>query len=484
MATANRKSDIANVVDASCEIVIDALYMTTDTLHSIRNNLPVSFEEAQLVLRKVETDELPGAVAAPSRRSARWAVAAVGVVAMTLGAMEIARAVDTVPPAPASPKVVMDLPSPVEQARAALQDGKPGVALSTIEFAVAQGFDGTDLRKARIDALMALDRHSEARSEALRGVADGLGPDFVTAYRAGLEQDPMFQATPAAFAVELVDETEVRGDRLVVTMDGVERTLDVATTEDSAWAAQLSAYRLCMAIECAFELPEVQHVTLDRKTAQRLGLDPETLDWRYDETSDGESVELVDGALTDVRTAAGNFPVEYTRTWRNLLSAEVDESVLDAPFAATIEPLAGKEDWAARVVANRGETSSRAFGRQVGSMLVFDFLTNNYKRFERRAANYGSNVGWDDGHLVSADHRAAFAERNSRRVSDRMNWMTRLPAETATAVQLLAPETVDERVLIGLSDRQREVFWSQHQTFVERVQDLEKKHGRSQVLSL
>jgi hypothetical protein len=332
--------------------------------------------------------------------------------------------------------------------------------------------------------LRALGRHADARVVALRAGADGHGADFVTRYRATLENDPQISATATMLGADLVDRYKTEAGRLVLLIDGVDYTLDVARPDDSGWAAQLSAARLCAVIACEFDVPRVEHRLLDRTAAHRLGLDSETLAWRHAESPEGEPIEVVDAALTERVEAPTGFPIEYTRTWRNLLSVEVDEAHLEQPFVATIEPLAGQNGWANKVISQRGDADSRSFGRQVGSLIAFDFLTNNYGRFERNERRYGSNAGWLAGSILSVDHREVFKERQSRRVSDRFGWMTRMPAETATAVRLMAPELVDAQVLVGLSEKQREVFWAQRDAFVARVDALEADHGRSRVLGL
>lgn len=482
MASIDRKSK-RNAVDASCEIVIDALYMTSDILHSITNNLPIPMEAAQVVNRSAsERPELPNA------KNVKLAMMVLlGVVAMMVGAVQIAGAVSTPAWTQASSKAAQPgiiAPTPGEEARALLDSGDPNRALASVEFAAAQGLVDADLRLVKVEALLAMGEFSQARTEALRGAADGLGPQFVSLYRESLRADPALAYDPQPLQVAAIQKTERRGDALRVELDGIARNLHVATLEDNTWASQVAAARLCIAIDCAFEMPVTEHVTLTRSDALALGLDLDTLDWRFGVDVSGEFVEVVDASLTEVVDTPANFPIEYTRTWRNALSVTVDESHVDAPFAATIHPLAEQGSWARDVLAHRGEAGTRHFARQVGSMIAFDFLTNHYARFESAEARYGAHVGWLDGELISTDHTQAFAERSSRRASDRFHWMTRMPVETATAVRLMAPEVVDEEILVGLNDRQREVFWEQQGEFVRRLDSLEAQHGTSRVLAL
>lgn len=480
MATIDRKSKAGrNAVDASCEIVVDALYMTTDILHSITNNLPVPMERAQVIERRTKS---ASGIAVDVKRAL---LLTIGVVAMMVGAIQIASAFGSAADAPARPANHSVMPPTLgDEAREFLAQGQPAEALAAVEFAAAQGIVDADLREVRVQALLEMGDYPAARSASLGAVADGLGPDFVALYRQSLEDDPALAYDPRPLEVSAFEIVERDDTRMVVEQDGVKRTLDLAGHDDDRWAVQLSAVRLCAAIACAFDMPATEHVTLTRADVSTLGLDAEPLDWRYGVGESGEFVEVVDAALTEVVDTTSRFPVEFTRTWRNPLSVDVDESYVDAPFAATIEPLAGNGEWASKVLAQRGETDTRQFARQMGSMIAFDFLTNHYARFESNERRYGAHVGWLDGKMVSIDHTDAFAERQSRRVSDRFEWMTRMPAETATAIELMAPEVIDARVLVGLSTKQREVFWQQQERFVERLSELESAHGRSHVRAL
>lgn len=485
MATIDRKTNAKkSAVDASCEIVFDALYMTSDILHSIRNNLPVSLEAAQVIERRPRPDA--AALVAVPVGVRRALVALLGIVAITVGIVQIAEALGPFPAAPSSAKTVTHSApaTPGERARQLLDDGQPVEALAAVEFAAAQGIVDAELREIRIEALLATGDYRSARTEALRAAADGLGARFVSHYRTSLANDPALTVAARPLELDAAQGIEQTDDKLVLTVDGVARTLEVARVDNNDWAAQLSAARLCVVIDCAFDVPQTEHVTLTRSDAHRLGLDEETLAWRYSGDANGELVELADASLTEQVAATGRFPIEVTRTWRNVLSVSVDESYVDAPFAATIQPLAGMDGWAASVLGERGDADSRTLGRQIGSMIAFDFLTNHYGRFASDEADYGARVAWVDGHIVSHDHAGLFAERSSRRVRDRFRWMTRMPAETATAIRIMAPELVDDKVLVGLNDRQREVFWSQRDAFVDRLEQLEGEHGRSRVLAL
>jgi hypothetical protein len=126
----------------------------------------------------------------------------------------------------------------------------------------------------------------------------------------------------------------------------------------------------------------------------------------------------------------------------------------------------------------------RDVARQLSSILVFDYLTQNWDRFSTSSKYYGVNNQFADGRFISLDNGAAFYDEPMPDVGPRFEKTSRFSRSMIVAVRALEPEAVDA-VLFPNADRidkrRLELFWKQRDKLLARVDKLVEKYGEERV---
>jgi hypothetical protein len=270
---------------------------------------------------------------------------------------------------------------------------------------------------------------------------------------------------------------------------------------EDGWRVEVASWRLCEMVVCHFEIPHNRPARISREDFEALydRVSPkeharqddyrarfDDLIWKTEAGPDGVEREYLYGTLKDWVPDITNWPIEYTSVWRDWLSVSSDMSSLQAPLEDALSDLQPYRDgkYYREILARRGDITTLEMARQLSSILVFDYLTNNWDRFSGNEEWYGVNNHFALGRFVSLDNGAAFQPRASTRVKGRFGWTTRFSRDTITSVRALSPELVDPILFPDPSPVEKvrlEVFWDQRKRLLERVDALMADWGSERV---
>ena len=260
------------------------------------------------------------------------------------------------------------------------------------------------------------------------------------------------------------------------------------------WRAEVAAWRFCELVICHFEVFEVQPAVVTRDFVAGLDGETEELESLVDQAAwttleiDGENVEAVQGSLEFVSTASSSaFPIEYLTLWRGWLNASNDSAFVDQPMTDNLDRLASLAGgrFHDELMDGLVDVSTGEVARSVSSLLIFDYLTNNWERFYTRTEEYGQNNPVIDSTIVSRHNGDAFQPRASRRVRERFEWTTRFSHSTVASIRALERDLASEVLFpnANATERRRlDVMWSQRDAMLERVDQLIAQHGDEDVL--
>jgi hypothetical protein len=472
MATAHKFSirDTLKVVDVSKEIVLDVMFLTTDLLHSIRNNLPIDMSTAQVTLQGARMTAAPETVIAEimpvSRRRRAWAAL---VVVAVFGAAAVVGALFTFDEmraekidgalnqahtlvASASSFEIDTVDIRLEVARDLVVQGHPSRAATLLEPLV-DSRRRDEVIEVLAPAWLASGRLEDVRSLVSKAGVTTKRPAILTdAFNQSWELDPRFSTTPRPITPQnIIPITEgVFG----VQLGDTHGTLEVPTEErPDDWQDSIAARRLCMVLGCRFAVPQAELVSLEMNGVQTVG------------------------AWIPASTDGAAFPIEHVRGWRHLLRGESDET------SATTALRAWKRLPQYKDVAAELETASaQDLAAQMSSLIVFDFLANNHGRFASSRTDWGEHVRVADGQLHTTVQSRIFNTRSSKRVRGRFLWSEKLPASEVAAalaidvarlgVQIFPVETPDRSDKLYALARQQEAL-------ARRSRQLEKEVGFS-----
>lgn len=445
------RKETVRFVDTSREIVVDVMFLTTDLMHSIRNNLPVDMEAAQQEVSTIERDgnayartviaqvDLP-----PSRRKRAWVVLMALIVMLIGGGIGGVWALMTYQSSQVD-KAVLAAHTAVSKWHELVVDD--AMIMASIEtegrspedtlklLDLLEGSDTSAAQIARMSALFELGRLDEAREVALKASLAGVESPVITkifntwTFPTAVDFEQTLIATKTPFHFETL-------------IDGKTHDVYVAG-EDGGWQDILAASRLCQILKCAFGLPSVQWVQIPSHT---IPADEEAETSKEDKTYHAVVVE---------RPTGKGFEIERTRNWRKLLQPSKE-----------LNP----------------EEVTRA--RQLSTLLMFDFLANNWTRFRARKAQWGSSVTESEGELIAQLTPNMFQTRSSKRVRGRMNWAQRVDTDFAARVRLLEILQIAPQLFpVETPDREDKIaaLTQQHRELVKRLKDLETSFGKAEI---
>lgn len=254
------------------------------------------------------------------------------------------------------------------------------------------------------------------------------------------------------------------------------------------WRMSVGSWRLCQIIVCNFDIPRARPARIKRAALEKL-VTPKptpddvklaTLNWV---SEDGD--EYVYGALIDATDAPARFPIEYISLWRPWLASE-SSADLEQPLAEGLAPLKSlDDDFYTPLLAQSDDVTLSELASQVSSVLFFDYLTNNWDRFRKDSTVWGTHIGLHDGMLVSTANLSAFQPRASTRVKGRFDWSSRFSRTTVESLRLIEPKLISPLLFPKPSAYEKarlEVFWSQRERALKRVDALIAAHGQKEVL--
>lgn len=507
MATQEKKdlrSTTRFVLEASKEIVIDRLFLTKTLMHAIRNNLPVELSGAQIdPISKTRDDieeghtveTIAAASIRPARRPYPVILALVVLTTLVVGGLVAysftQRAERSAAASEASSRVLhavnVDLNRPevmLEVAQKRLVAGDPAGAADALE----------PLWKRRVrtsvTAPLLAQSHLEAQNwEAARSVAravlaeDPVDRGMLSTFNTALANDPAFAMQWRDLDLDGFSSVEVTGREGVLKLerDGKVFEIVVATEErPDDWEDPIAAYRLCLALDCEFGMPRALPVRVDLQSlAVHAALDGD--DSTFVAGEDG----MVRGSLVEASaTEYARFPIERTRTWRALLSGR--SSLDKRPVTQVLARWEEREEklWPA-IAEEAADMSGVSLARQLSSMLVFDYMANNWNRFHWR--DHGKAMRIKDGKLWALGHAGAFKTRSSKRVSGRFGWTDRLDGTEIAAATSIDLDKLGSRIFVSGSQESLDKIQTmkrQQKSLSKRVDRLEKKWGSAAVFAL
>lgn len=266
----------------------------------------------------------------------------------------------------------------------------------------------------------------------------------------------------------------------------------------NGWRAEVASYLFCEIVPCGFEVPRNRAARISKlrfesrygrvngdwqaKYAQRF----EGLHWSQEKGPDGVVRPYLYGTLKDWVPHFVDWPIEYTQVWEDWLDVRFHPANLDEPYPEAIAPLErlGGGKFHQDALAEQGDAKLRDVARQLSSILVFDYLTQNWDRFSTSSNYYGVNNQFADGRFISLDNGAAFYDEPQPDVEGRFRKASRFSRSMIVAVRALDPDTVN-KVLFpdadGIEKRRLRLFWQQRDKLLARVDKLVEKYGEERV---
>lgn len=381
-------------------------------------------------------------------------------------------------------------------------DYAEAVELMNVQF--DDGRRGRDFLVDLTDARHHTGDFSGARQAAMVGMVEF--PDeeqFRDAHTAAIEEDRQLftydevdLTDPGNYtARETYDVADHRG--VVLETDGDDAPVLFKPQRDGwefGWRAEVATWRFCELVVCHFDVYEVQPAVATRAFFEGLHGAGEDLDELLAEASwetvelHGESVEAVRGSLERLPdTSPAPFPIEYRPLWRNWLTAGSPTDFVDQPATAQLDQIEQVADgqFATALQSPLDEMSTGDVARAVSSLLVFDYLTNNWERWSTNPATYGQNNPIVDSRMIARHNAPTFQPRASNRVRGRFEWTSRFSRSTVASIRALDRETTLEVLFPEATAGERRrfnVMWSQRNDLLERIDTLVARHDERDVL--
>lgn len=265
------------------------------------------------------------------------------------------------------------------------------------------------------------------------------------------------------------------------------------------WRTEIAAYNLCFIMICHFSVPENRPARISRsdfetmygqintdkqrKYAERF----DELIWESEANADGSVTEYLYGTLKEWIPQFVLWPIEYEDIWQPWVNHTADPALLDVPFSDAIGALKSRPNssFYSGILREQSGATTRSLARQVSTLLVFDYLTNNHDRFSLVEDYYGVNNHFVGGKFMSIDNGAAFQFQAMQKIQTRFEPVTRFSRSTIESLRLMRPEAVSEILFpdaVSAEKLRLDVFWQQRKRLLERVDALIKEHGESQIL--
>lgn len=377
---------------------------------------------------------------------------------------------------------------------------------SASEMLRAQWLEGRRSREFLLlflDLLIQEEDFLTARRVALAGIEEFPGDeDFIDLHRQAIRDD---QRLTSLDPLPLIDNAgyqakgilDEQGQRGFILENEQGRQIFKPAREDWSygWRAEIAAWRFCELVACHFAIPRTEPAAMSRAFLEGLEGDSQGYEslasaaqWVTLEV-DGEAMEVMRGSLEFLPEGEpAPFPIEYRPLWVNWLHAGAAIDDFSAPFSDSIGQLANLADGAFvdGLRAQLGEQKISELARQISSLLIFDYLTNNWERFATSPADYGAANPAIDGILYSRNNGDAFQPRASRRVQGRFEWTTRFSQSTVTTIRGLDPQLTAAVLFpeeLAADRARRDVMWSQRTDFLRRLDELIARHGEDEILA-
>lgn len=351
---------------------------------------------------------------------------------------------DEAPEEPAEPEL-----SPLEQAAQAWQSDEN----QTTGLAYAERLhEAAQWSEAR-EVIHALEPNDELR-------------DLLTRTLEAEFSQPAVELQPELFAG--VEPQAVKEDVFIpLTIDGKQARFIVDSGEAISGArASIASYRLCQAVACGFVVPSTVPAALNQE------------DWSEARNAMASTAGLpgadsnVRGALQFEVEGAVHYPIEETSIWRGWLAGgTIEGDLIDA-----LSPLesANSEHYAA-LLAELSDSTPRDLARNTSSILTFDYLTNNFARFDSARTEFDHGVMVKDSVFLAIDNRGTFRPRTSTRVKGRFSWTSRFDPRFINSLRETDPDVLSKYLFTepsGAEEAATRIVLSQRERILERVDSM------------
>lgn len=263
--------------------------------------------------------------------------------------------------------------------------------------------------------------------------------------------------------VRLADFTVVNvdGAGIQITHEGRTGTLYPDTNEPRrAYRAILAVHALCQATSCGIAFAPAQKTLVPRQMLADL-------------PNLAGSADHVEAVVVWQVPGAAQLPLQpLTTLWRKWMSLPADQHMLPvAEFKDDLVKAIGNER-AEALLAQAQNINVGQLIRQISNVLVLDFLTNNFDRFDAKVDHW--NLGLKDGVVYSLDESGAFQARASTRVKGRFGWTTRFDKTVFDGLRGLTADQLNDTLFPEPGRPEKialKVFWKQHQAYVQRLEE-------------
>lgn len=254
------------------------------------------------------------------------------------------------------------------------------------------------------------------------------------------------------------------------------------------WRMGIASWRLCEIMVCNFDIPRARPARVERAVFEKLiaadsNASAEKLAALRWVDEDGQ--DYLYGALVDAIDPPARFPIEYLSLWRSWLTPGTPGN-LEMPLAEALAPLKNLEDdFYNPLLTQASELTLSQLAGQLSSVLLFDYLTNNWDRFHADSALWGTHLGLSDGVLVSTENLSTFQPRSSTRIKGRFEWSSRFSEATVASLRLMEPTLVSGLLFPSPSAAEQarlDLFWSQRDLALRRIDSLVETHGKKETL--
>lgn len=335
--------------------------------------------------------------------------------------------------------------------------------------------------------------YRHARKIAAYGMAKfDNSADFKKIFEQSIQADKDLHNTDALEPVAIFNINAIRiedadkGRQIILTRDSADRFIFKPATLEKRdnWRAEIAAYRLCEMILCSFDIPHTAPAKISREDWERIAPNSELTEKLYWEstTVDGQETQFVHGALQELVPQTTPWPIEITGLWREWLGTAPTFNAISEDFVTAHERIKNFGDGTMyqSVIDQQNNITTRQLAEQVSTLILFDFLTNNWERFSGNSALYGLGTPFANGKIISYNNGQSFQSRASRRVLGRFEWTGRFSSSTVAAVRALTPELANSILFAQPSAIERarlDVFWNQHRQALSRIDASIERHG-------
>lgn len=252
------------------------------------------------------------------------------------------------------------------------------------------------------------------------------------------------------------------------SLDGKPVTFIADTGESQrSYRSNLAVAALCRAAACGIDFAKTQEAFVASADLKSLGLELNGAVTKVDE------VDGIQGALRwDVQGAAQLPLADLTSVWRKwmgLNDEDLDKAVSESE--SDLVKAIGQERTTA-LLAQAGQIRVRDLVKQISNVLVLDYLTNNFERFESGQGPTTWNLAVKNGKVVSLDDGGAFQSRASTRIKGRFSWVEKFDKTMFESLAQLDREAIEPTLLPDATAAERvalRVFWKQQQAYVDHV---------------